>query len=166
MRGNLGDTGGLGRLHPARLHPEPADRRGGAQQSETRVRGDGQARAGDVGRNVERESTNHPQNHPRGAGIPRAHTEAQPSAARKSSSAFGQGTRRLTLQRLPILRGAMKGARPVILEVDTSAEHMEFVNSNAAAELSQVGAACPDHLVHTKRVPLYLDWTRSRDWTP
>ncbi len=22
-----------------------------------------------------------------------------------------------------------------------------------------MGAACPDHLVHTKRVPLYLDWT-------
>src|SRR5699024_12857675 len=25
-------------------------------------------------------------------------------------------------------------------------------------ELSQVGAACPDHLVHTKRAPLYVEW--------
>ena len=25
-------------------------------------------------------------------------------------------------------------------------------------ELSQVGAACPDHLVHTKRLPLFVDW--------
>ncbi|WP_216326315.1 bifunctional aldolase/short-chain dehydrogenase [Deinococcus aestuarii] len=60
---------------------------------------------------------------------------------------------------LPILRGSMKGERPVILNVDRSSEVLEFVNSNAAAELSQVGAACPDHLVHTKRVPLFLDWT-------
>lgn len=60
---------------------------------------------------------------------------------------------------LPILRGAMKGERPVILNVDRSPEVLEFVNSNAAAQLSQVGAACPDHLVHTKRVPLFLDWT-------
>src|SRR5690625_2129407 len=39
-------------------------------------------------------------------------------------------------------------------------EHItEFVNSHDAAELSQVGAACPDHLVHTKRTPLYIDWS-------
>ncbi len=35
---------------------------------------------------------------------------------------------------------------------------LEFVNSHDAKELSQIGAACPDHLVHTKRVPLYIDW--------
>jgi len=25
-------------------------------------------------------------------------------------------------------------------------------------QLSQVGAACPDHLVHTKRIPLFINW--------
>ena len=60
---------------------------------------------------------------------------------------------------LPVLRGAMSGARPAVLSVDSSAEVLEFVGGANAPALSQVGAACPDHLVHTKRVPLFLDWT-------
>ena len=35
----------------------------------------------------------------------------------------------------------------------------QFVNGKDSHELSQVGAACPDHLVHTKVVPLFIDWT-------
>ncbi|MDI5789986.1 hypothetical protein PO124_21140 [Bacillus licheniformis] len=35
---------------------------------------------------------------------------------------------------------------------------LEFANSRRAPSLSQVGAACPDHLVHTKRVPAYIPW--------
>ncbi|MFB9995427.1 bifunctional aldolase/short-chain dehydrogenase [Deinococcus oregonensis] len=88
-----------------------------------------------------------------------AHKEAQPFGGAKVDSVPDSERDALLVQVLPMLRGAMKGARPVILHVDTSPEAMEFVNSHAAAELSQVGAACPDHLVHTKRVPLYLDWT-------
>ena len=61
-------------------------------------------------------------------------------------------------QVLPTLRGACSTEKKSILLVDTSDEVMEFVNSRDAKELSQVGAACPDHLVHTKRVPLYIDW--------
>ncbi|TSA88057.1 bifunctional aldolase/short-chain dehydrogenase [Deinococcus detaillensis] len=87
------------------------------------------------------------------------HAEAQPFGGAKVQSVPADERDALLFSVLPILRGAMKGARPVILEVDTSPNIMEFVNSNAAAELSQVGAACPDHLVHTKRVPLYLNWT-------
>jgi rhamnulose-1-phosphate aldolase/alcohol dehydrogenase len=68
---------------------------------------------------------------------------------------------RLLTRLLPVLRGAMSGARPVILEVDTSKEALEFVAGADAAKLSQVGAACPDHLVHTKRVPLWIDWNPS-----
>src|SRR5699024_8194082 len=41
---------------------------------------------------------------------------------------------------------------------DDSENILSFVNSQNAKELSQVGAACPDHLVHTKRVPLFVDW--------
>ncbi len=59
---------------------------------------------------------------------------------------------------LPVLRGAMSGSRAAVLNVDTSPEVLEFVGSADAAALSQVGAACPDHLVHTKRVPLFLEW--------
>ncbi|MCB0145207.1 MAG: hypothetical protein KDE50_35325, partial [Caldilineaceae bacterium] len=32
-----------------------------------------------------------------------------------------------------------------------------------SAQLSQVGAACPDHLVHTKRQPLFVDWTPTQN---
>ncbi|WP_425148566.1 bifunctional aldolase/short-chain dehydrogenase [Deinococcus sp.] len=88
-----------------------------------------------------------------------AHREAQPFGGARVGSVPDQERDALLVRVLPILRGAMKGARPVILKVDTSPEALDFVNSQAAAKLSQVGAACPDHLVHTKRVPLYLDWT-------
>ena len=57
---------------------------------------------------------------------------------------------------LPVLRGAL-GTRAVLL-FDDAPEVLDFVCSQEAAELSQIGAACPDHLVHTKRVPLWLAW--------
>jgi rhamnulose-1-phosphate aldolase/alcohol dehydrogenase len=57
---------------------------------------------------------------------------------------------------LPALRGAVSSERHKVLVVDTSPRVTEFVNSNDAAGLTDVGAACPDHLVHTKRVPLWI----------
>ncbi|WP_295817783.1 bifunctional aldolase/short-chain dehydrogenase [uncultured Deinococcus sp.] len=87
-----------------------------------------------------------------------AHAEVQPFGGARVTGTPEEADALLAAV-LPVLRGAMKGERPVILSVDTSPAVMEFVNSNAAAELSQVGAACPDHLVHTKRTPLYVDWT-------
>ena len=43
-----------------------------------------------------------------------------------------------------------------LLIVDTSPRVVEFVSSRAAPDLTDIGAACPDHLVHTKRVPLWV----------
>ncbi|MEI7578101.1 MAG: bifunctional aldolase/short-chain dehydrogenase [Armatimonadota bacterium] len=63
------------------------------------------------------------------------------------------------LQILPILRGAISKYGPVVLKCDDSPEVMDFVNSSQARELSQIGAACPDHLVHTKMLPMFVDWT-------
>lgn len=63
---------------------------------------------------------------------------------------------------LPLLRGAMSTNGSVVLAVDTSEAAMNFVNSKHAATLSQVGAACPDHLVHTKMKPLFIDWHPSK----
>jgi rhamnulose-1-phosphate aldolase/alcohol dehydrogenase len=57
---------------------------------------------------------------------------------------------------LPVLRGSVSSERSKVLVVDTSARVEEFVRSRDAAELVTVGAACPDHLVHTKRVPLWV----------
>ena len=57
---------------------------------------------------------------------------------------------------LPALRGAVSSERSKVLVVDTSPRAMEFVSSRAAPDLTDVGAACPDHLVHTKRLPLWI----------
>ncbi|MBP1963599.1 bifunctional aldolase/short-chain dehydrogenase [Paenibacillus aceris] len=61
-------------------------------------------------------------------------------------------------QVLPIVRGAVSQEKKMILTVDSADDVLKFVNSKDAAVLSQVGAACPDHLVHTKMKPLYIDW--------
>jgi NAD(P)-dependent dehydrogenase (short-subunit alcohol dehydrogenase family) len=50
-----------------------------------------------------------------------------------------------------------------VLVVDTSARVEEFVSSRDAAELVGVGAACPDHLVHTKRLPLWVPFDPEHD---
>ena len=34
-----------------------------------------------------------------------------------------------------------------------------MIGSERTPEVSQQGAACPDHLVHVKRQPLYVNWT-------
>jgi len=64
---------------------------------------------------------------------------------------------------LPALRGAVSSERPKVLVVDTSPRVLEFVGSRDAPELTTVGAACPDHLVHTKRVPLWIPFDPSTE---
>lgn len=59
---------------------------------------------------------------------------------------------------LPIVRGSVSEEEGMIATFDDSENVLEFVNSAKADTLSQIGAACPDHLVHTKRVPLYVNW--------
>ena len=87
-----------------------------------------------------------------------ARAEAEPFGGSLVSSVPGEERRRLLLALLPVLRGAMATDRKAVLALDSSEEVMAFVNSKAAGVLCGVGAACPDHLVHTKRVPLFLDW--------
>jgi rhamnulose-1-phosphate aldolase/alcohol dehydrogenase len=60
---------------------------------------------------------------------------------------------------LPVIRGAVSRRRSAILAVDTSDAVLDYVNSARTPEISQLGAACPDHLVHVKRQPLFIDWT-------
>src|SRR3954465_8377443 len=64
---------------------------------------------------------------------------------------------------LPAIRGAVSSQRAKVLTVDTSDRVMEFVCSEQAPQLVTVGAPCPDHLVHTKRLPL---WISREDATP
>ena len=50
-----------------------------------------------------------------------------------------------------------------MLVVDRSPRVLDFVGSAAAERLTTVGAACPDHLVHTKRVPLWIPYDPASD---
>lgn len=59
---------------------------------------------------------------------------------------------------LPIVRGAVSAEKKMIVTFDDADDVLQFVGSSDAAELSQVGAACPDHLVHTKMKPLFIHW--------
>ncbi len=64
---------------------------------------------------------------------------------------------------LPGLRGALGVDGPRVLQVDTSPEVLEFVSGAESQAVSQVGAACPDHLVHTKRRPAWVPYDPEHD---
>ncbi|XEC93274.1 bifunctional aldolase/short-chain dehydrogenase [Paenibacillus tarimensis] len=81
----------------------------------------------------------------------------------KHAALSAEVRRSLASQIMPTVRGAVSDAKKMILTFDDEADVLQFVCGKDAAQLSQVGAACPDHLVHTKVVPLYIDWTPNAD---
>ena len=85
---------------------------------------------------------------------------------RKSSAVFGGlGSRPLdTEQRrevaaavAPTVRGLVSQRSRAVLRYDDSDDVLEFVGSNKGKELSGIGPATPDHLIQTKRSPLWVD---------
>jgi rhamnulose-1-phosphate aldolase/alcohol dehydrogenase len=77
-----------------------------------------------------------------------AATEALPAEQRKEIASAV----------MPTVRGAVSDTKKMILTFDDAEDILTFVNSADALDLSQVGAACPDHLVHTKMKPLFVKW--------
>ncbi|MCA0754733.1 bifunctional aldolase/short-chain dehydrogenase [Paenibacillus sp. N4] len=71
--------------------------------------------------------------------------------------------RTVAAQVMPTIRGAVSDAKKMILSFDDQEDVLAFVSGHNSPKLSQVGAACPDHLVHTKVVPLFIDWTPNAD---
>ena len=60
---------------------------------------------------------------------------------------------------LPTLRGALLADSPRRRpQVDRSPEAVAFASSGRAPTVSQIGAPCPDHLIHTKHKPLVVDF--------
>ncbi|WP_201361120.1 bifunctional aldolase/short-chain dehydrogenase [Dictyobacter formicarum] len=76
----------------------------------------------------------------------------------KYQSLTTEERRSLLVQVLPVIRGEVSQEQRMLTTYNDTPEILQFVNSENAAQLSRVGAACPDHLVHTKRVPLFVDW--------
>lgn len=60
-------------------------------------------------------------------------------------------------ENLPIIRGTLSQTKSVILRYDDKPEVLEYVNSRLAEKSSQQGAATPDHMLRTKRLPLFVN---------
>lgn len=67
--------------------------------------------------------------------------------------------RTVAAQVAPILRGLVSGDKRQVLHFEDTEDALSYASSNDAPRLSKIGAACPDHLVHTKPWPLLVDWT-------
>jgi rhamnulose-1-phosphate aldolase/alcohol dehydrogenase len=59
---------------------------------------------------------------------------------------------------LPWLRGQLSRNERRIATVHSDLSTLEFVNSQDAARLANLGTSCPDHFLRTKIKPLYLNW--------
>src|SRR5215216_344606 len=87
----------------------------------------------------------------------------EPFRGRKVQPLSSEQRASLFAEVLPTLRGALSSrdeeATHKILRADhTSEDVLAFVCGRDSKELSQVGAACPDHLVRTKVRPLWVDF--------
>ncbi|MFC5530175.1 bifunctional aldolase/short-chain dehydrogenase [Cohnella yongneupensis] len=89
--------------------------------------------------------------------------EAKLFGGQKHAALPADVRRSIVSQVMPTLRGAVSDAKKMILSFDDADDVLQFVGGQNSAKLSQVGAACPDHLVHTKVVPLFIDWTPNAD---
>ncbi len=65
--------------------------------------------------------------------------------------------RRVAARLAPALRGLVSRQQKMVLRFDDSADVLEFIGSRDGRRLSGIGPATPDHLIHTKRRPLWLD---------
>jgi rhamnulose-1-phosphate aldolase/alcohol dehydrogenase len=81
-----------------------------------------------------------------------------------AASRLDQEQRRQALRAiLPTLRGALSSRTSKVLLPDLSEIACEFVDSRDAPALTNIGAACPDHLVHTKMLPLFVPYEPGSD---
>jgi rhamnulose-1-phosphate aldolase/alcohol dehydrogenase len=71
--------------------------------------------------------------------------------------------RSLAAQVAPVLRGLLGAEKQQILHFSDSEDALIFASSQDAPRLTSIGAACPDHLVHTKPWPLLVDWTPEQE---
>src|SRR5438874_5310671 len=71
--------------------------------------------------------------------------------------------RTIAAQVAPVLRGLVSAEKRQILRFEDGEDVLTFASSQDAPRLTKIGAACPDHLVHTKPWPLLVDWTPEQD---
>src|SRR6266567_6816410 len=108
------------------------------------------------------------------ATVTQAHAFVESRIARAGRMLFGgfrcdplaaEERRTLAAQVAPVLRGLVSAEKRQILRFEDPEDVLAFASSQDAPRLTQIGAACPDHLVHTKPWPLLVGWTPEQDTT-
>ncbi|MCP4889163.1 MAG: bifunctional rhamnulose-1-phosphate aldolase/short-chain dehydrogenase, partial [Planctomycetaceae bacterium] len=76
----------------------------------------------------------------------------------KYGNLSGEEQKELVSELVPWLRGQVSQQNRFIATIESTESVLEFVNSNAAQRLAELGTSCPDHFLRTKIKPLYIDW--------
>jgi rhamnulose-1-phosphate aldolase/alcohol dehydrogenase len=63
---------------------------------------------------------------------------------------------------IPVLRGMVSEFGRMVMAYDDSGAVLDFVNHPRAGSLSQIGPFTPDHMLHTKPKPLFLELPKAR----
>jgi rhamnulose-1-phosphate aldolase/alcohol dehydrogenase len=80
-------------------------------------------------------------------------TRAEQFGVRRPQPPFSEHTKAVAAATALQTRGALRGR---ILELDDSPETLAFLERNDVERITQIGAATPDHLLYTKRFPLFV----------
>jgi rhamnulose-1-phosphate aldolase/alcohol dehydrogenase len=64
---------------------------------------------------------------------------------------------------MPVIRGLISEAQPMVGDFNEGAVALEFVNSNDLVALASLGTSCPDHFLRTKIKPLVLPFNPKTD---
>jgi len=76
----------------------------------------------------------------------------------KYQSLSDEAREQVLVEILPQLRGMVSQQNKFIGTVQYNDAILEFVNSQDAARLAELGTSCPDHFLRTKIKPLFVDW--------
>lgn len=88
----------------------------------------------------------------------RSHLDNRPQSVRPARSPLQPAERRaIAASVAPALRGAVSARARKVLRFDDSPDLLEFMASPRLREQAEVGAATPDHILNTKRVPMIVD---------
>lgn len=101
------------------------------------------------------------QRHLQLAAMARAHVDARRTepvfAAEPRYRLDDERRRRAAAALAPVIRGALSREKHVIARYTDTPEVLDFVGSARARAASAAGAATPDHILTTKRLPLWVD---------
>ncbi|MGD0722974.1 MAG: bifunctional rhamnulose-1-phosphate aldolase/short-chain dehydrogenase [Roseiarcus sp.] len=92
-----------------------------------------------------------------------ANERQPPFGGARLAAAAPERRREVAARLMPLIRGAISGQERKVGHFTDAPEVLEFVNSNAFAELAPLGTSCPDHFLRTKIRPLVLPYDPGRD---